>query len=167
MQKQGNQIFLGLGSNLGNKTANLAEAIRLIQVDVGSLISASSVYETAPWGIEDQPRFLNQVIQIDSALPPLRLLDKLLDIEIRMGRQRLQKWGSRLIDIDILFYNHLVLQVPQLILPHPFLQDRNFVLAPLAEIAPDYIHPILERSIHDLLEHSADPLPVMRLITVN
>lgn len=167
MQQKENQIFLGLGTNLGNKEVNLGEAIRLIEIEAGRLLVASSVYETAPWGIKDQPRFLNQVILIESALAPVALLDKLLAVERKMGRERIRKWGSRLIDIDILFYNDLVLKTPKLVLPHPFLQDRNFVLSPLAEIAPDYIHPVLGHSIRFLLEHSSDSLQVMPLSSVN
>lgn len=167
MQKQGNRVFLGLGTNLGNKSANLSEAIRLIEIEAGRLIIASSVYETAPWGIEDQPRFLNQVILIESTLAPVLLLEKLLDIEQQMGRKRIQKWGSRLIDIDILFYNDVIFQSVSLTLPHPFIQDRNFVLAPLAEIAAEHIHPVLQLTAHELLEQSPDPLPVMPLSPVN
>lgn len=167
MQKQGNRVFLGLGTNLGNKSANLLKAICLIETEAGRLVSASSVYETAPWGIEDQPRFLNQVILIESTLAPVPLLEQLLEIEQQMGRERIQKWGSRLIDIDILFYNDMIFQSSQLTLPHPFIQDRNFVLAPLAEIAADYIHPVFKLTAYELLEQSPDPLLVMPLSPVN
>jgi 2-amino-4-hydroxy-6-hydroxymethyldihydropteridine diphosphokinase len=167
MQKQGNRVFLGLGTNLGNKSANLSEAIRLIEMEAGNLLVASAVYETAPWGIKDQPRFLNQVILIESPLAPVPLLEQLLAIEQQMGRQRIQKWGSRLIDIDILFYNDVIFQSASLTLPHPFIQDRNFVLAPLAEIAADHIHPVFQLTAHELLEQSPDLLPVMPLSPVN
>lgn len=167
MEKVNNQIFLGLGTNLGNKLQNLAEALRRIKTEVGPIVKASSVYETAAWGMEDQPPFFNQVILVDSTHSPTATLELLLKIELDMGRQRVKKWGRRLIDIDLLFYNDWIIQTSKLILPHPFLQDRNFVLTPMVEIAPDYWHPVLKLPMHSLLAQSTDPLPVKRLNEVN
>ena len=141
--------------------ANLRLAIQLIKAQAGILVKASDVYQTDPWGIEDQAVFLNQVIEIQSAKTPLEILEIILGIEQQMGRKRLQKWGTRLIDIDLLFYGDEQIKEPQLIVPHPFLQERNFVLVPMAEIAPDFLHPTLKKSMAKLLENTSDPLKVV------
>jgi 2-amino-4-hydroxy-6-hydroxymethyldihydropteridine diphosphokinase len=153
-------IFLGLGTNLGDKSNNLSRAIDLINSQVGPLVQQSSVYQSEPWGLEDQAMFLNQVIEVDSTLSPLEILKNILAIEQQMGRQRLQKWGTRLIDIDLLFYGNQQVESVDLVVPHPFLQDRNFVLIPMVEIASDFVHPILQKSMTQLLELSNDPLIV-------
>ena len=155
-----NTIFLGLGTNLGNRKANLDHAISLIEERIGVLVIRSSIYETKAWGIEDQPDFYNLAIQIQSTLPPEKVLEEILQIELDMGRVRIQKWGERLIDIDILFYEDLILDTQNLKIPHPHIGERNFVLAPMAEIAPEFIHPISKISIQKMLENSPDPLEV-------
>ncbi len=155
---QYNGIFLGTGTNLGDRLDNLRSANQLIEEQVGAILRASSVYQTEAWGITDQPTFYNQVLLLDTVLKPLLLLNAILDIEIQMGRIRKEKWGSRLIDIDLLFYNQLQVYSSELMLPHPFIAERNFVLAPMAELAPDFVHPKLQKTMKALLADSQDPL---------
>jgi 2-amino-4-hydroxy-6-hydroxymethyldihydropteridine diphosphokinase len=152
-------MFLLLGSNLGDRLANLDEAKR----QLGNVVASSSVYETAAWGNTNQGSFLNQVVQIDSKLSPENLLKRIQDIETSMGRKRLEKWGPRLIDIDILFYGNQIINSDNLIVPHPEIQNRRFALTPLAEIAPSFLHPVLKKTISTLLKECKDPLPVTRL----
>jgi len=130
----------------------------LIIKDVGKIIECSSIYETAPWGVHEQPTFLNQVISIKTSYSPEELLDILLNIEVKMGRKRYRKWDSRLIDIDILFYENQIISTNRLILPHPEIENRRFTLAPLSEIAADEIHPLLNKTIEELLKETRDPL---------
>ena len=161
--KQMERIYLATGSNIGDKSAHLAKALELIEVYVGGLVQVSGVYRTAAWGIEDQPEFLNQAMAVDSHLEPETLLLAVMEIERQMGRERRIRWGERLIDIDILFYGNLVSQSQRLTIPHPFIQDRNFVLQPLLEIAPDFFHPVLQKSIRELAAACPDPLKVERI----
>lgn len=156
-------IYLLLGSNQGDRAANLAEAERRIVREAGSVVTRSSVYRTAAWGVEDQPEFYNQVLEIRSPHSPEQLLDILLGIERSMGRRRLKKWGPRIIDIDILFYGDEIVGKPALTLPHPGIPTRRFTLVPLAEIAPQFIHPVLKKTIAMLLEKCADSLAVTRV----
>lgn len=150
------RIFLGLGSNLGDRRANLLEATAQIAARVGAIQAVSNIYETQAWGIQDQPDFLNQVLEIRSSLNPEVLLDEILKIEQDMGRERRIKWGERLIDIDILFYGSRIVQTEKLTIPHPFLHQRNFVLFPLFEIAADWVHPVLRKTVSDLVLFSED-----------
>lgn len=152
--------FLLLGSNQGDRLAYLTAACQYLQNTVGLLIHKSAVYETAAWGVEDQAAFLNQVIQVSTTLDPTELLTQINLIEKELGRVREVKWGTRVIDIDILYYNDLILQTNNLIIPHPELQNRRFTLVPLTEIAPAYIHPKLNKSNEALLDDCADPLEV-------
>ncbi len=156
-------IFLGLGTNMGDRLQNLALANQFLEENVGTIIQSSSIYLTEAWGLKDQPAFYNQVIQIDSRLVPMEILERVLQIEKEMGRIRRQKWDRRIIDIDILFYGREIIQTPKLIVPHPFFQDRNFVMAPMAEIAPEFVHPNLKKSIAELLSSSNDPLECIPL----
>ncbi|MDX1942411.1 MAG: 2-amino-4-hydroxy-6-hydroxymethyldihydropteridine diphosphokinase [Saprospiraceae bacterium] len=158
------RLFLGLGSNLGDRKQNLQRATEQVETHIGEILKASSIYETQAWGIENQPDFLNQVLEINTQFEPEKILEIVLIIEQNMGRERQIKWGERLIDIDILFYENWVLRTEKLMIPHPFLQDRNFVLAPLVEIAPDFVHPVLQRSIRDLFLDSKDHL-VVKILT--
>jgi len=145
-------VFLGLGTNLGDREANLLSAIFAMPPFV-VVLEKSSVYETPPWGYEEQPDFLNQVIKGETELGEYDLLYTLKGIEAELGREPTFRYGPRLIDIDILFYDDLVLQTKKLSIPHPRLHDRAFVLVPLAEIAPGLIHPALGESVQSLLSN--------------
>ncbi len=136
------ECYVGLGSNLGDRAANLAEARRRLS-KCGRIIAASSIYETEPWGVDPgQPDYLNQVVALASALPPAALLEILLSIERDMGRVRAAPGDPRIIDLDLLLYGDEVIDEPGLSLPHPRMSERAFVLTPLAEIAPDAVHPL-------------------------
>lgn len=143
-------VYLALGSNLGNRLANLKNAISNLppQMDVKK---KSPVYETPPWGHVDQPAFLNQVIMAETYMEPENLLSHLKRLETVLGREPTFENGPRVIDIDILFYDDLVLDSPPLVIPHPRLHARGFVLVPLNDIAPDLVHPVLGKSISELL----------------
>jgi 2-amino-4-hydroxy-6-hydroxymethyldihydropteridine diphosphokinase len=154
-------IYLALGTNLGDREANLRQAISLLAPEV-TVVRESSVYATPPWGYTDQPEFLNQVIEVDSLLHPLPLLHKLKSIEAQMGREKTFRNGPRLIDLDILFYGQKVVEGELLQVPHPRLHERAFVLAPLAEIAPGFVHPVLNETIEELLA-KVNPEGVRRL----
>ncbi|MFK7981819.1 MAG: 2-amino-4-hydroxy-6-hydroxymethyldihydropteridine diphosphokinase [Saprospiraceae bacterium] len=154
------KVFFSIGGNLGNRQANLVTAITEITKKVGAVSSISSIYETKAWGVENQPDFLNQVLLVTTKLSPMETLETVLNIELEMGRVRAQKWYTRIIDIDLLFFDNQVINSKKLTIPHPFIAKRNFVLAPLAEIAPDFIHPILQKSIKELYKKSPDPLKV-------
>lgn len=151
-----NKILLGLGSNLGNRAENLLTAQKLVNEKVGKILSKSSIYETAPWGITEQNAFLNQVIEVETSFSPSAVLHLLLKIEKDMGRIRETKWGERSIDIDILYYNNEIISTENLVVPHPFIQERKFVLVPLSEISPAFIHPKLKQSNLELLEKCQD-----------
>jgi 2-amino-4-hydroxy-6-hydroxymethyldihydropteridine diphosphokinase len=151
-----NKVFLGLGSNLGNREENLLKAQKLINKKVGKVHSKSSIYETAAWGITEQNAFLNQVLEIETVFSPDAVLHLLLKIEKNMGRIREIKWGERSIDIDILYFNNEIISTENLAIPHPFIQERKFVLLPLCEIAPVFIHPKLKQSNLELLEKCQD-----------
>lgn len=155
-------IYLLLGSNQGERLENIQEARRLINGRIGRMVRSSSVYLTAAWGEIDQPNFYNQVVQVDSELLPMELLKVINEIELLLGRLRAQKWGPRLIDIDILYYKDLKLETEVLTIPHPHIQNRRFALEPMAEIAPDFIHPILQQTQSELLRNCHDKLAVTR-----
>lgn len=150
--------YLGLGSNMGDRMAYLNQAIMSIGANLGTVCARSSIFLTDPWGLHDQPAFLNQVVLVATQLEPESLLREIQSIERQMGRERDTKWDRRIIDIDILFYDQIVYQSETLQIPHPWLEQRNFVLAPLAEIAPEYVHPVSKKTIQELLESSKDPL---------
>ncbi|HTL82743.1 MAG TPA: 2-amino-4-hydroxy-6-hydroxymethyldihydropteridine diphosphokinase [Bacteroidia bacterium] len=150
MQKD---IFLGIGSNLGDRMKNLETACRYISELKGvNLVSCSEVLETEPWGKKDQPYFLNAAVQVECGLSPSELLQHLLDIELKMGRERNIKWGPRSIDIDILFFGDRLIREEKLIIPHEGIQNRRFVLENLCDLAPEFIHPVLHKSLQTLLD---------------
>jgi 2-amino-4-hydroxy-6-hydroxymethyldihydropteridine diphosphokinase len=156
MNKEQHTAALLLGSNVGDRPAYLEQAIKLITEKAGRLVANSSLFETAPWGNTAQRSFLNQGILIQTTLPPAELLQTLLDIEIELGRERIEKWGPRIIDIDILYYDQLVINKDHLKIPHPFLQERRFSLVPLHEISPGWVHPQLQKTVAQLLEDCQD-----------
>ena len=148
-------VYLLLGSNLGNRKEILDKAIELLSQKIGVIILQSKDYETKPWGIINQPDFLNLAIAIHTKLKPLEILEQTQSIENQLGRVRKEKWGARLIDIDIIFYGNETVDEPNLKVPHPLMQERDFALIPLAEIAPDFLHPVLRKTVlelKDLLE---------------
>ena len=153
-----NKAYLLIGGNMGDRLANLQNAQTAIQEQIGSIQLSSSIYETAAWGLEDQPSFLNQALIVETTFSAHIVLKKLLDIEQSMGRIRQEPLGPRTIDLDIIFFNDQILDTENLIIPHPHMQKRNFVLTPLNEIAPDYIHPIFKMSINQLLIDCTDKL---------
>jgi 2-amino-4-hydroxy-6-hydroxymethyldihydropteridine diphosphokinase len=142
-------IYLSLGSNLGDRLGNLRNAISNLPPTVSHIIQ-SAVYETQPWGYSDQPDFLNQCIKAETSIGPADLLAYLKDIEVKMGRQETFRFGPRLIDLDILFYDDIVLDTPTLTIPHSRIAERSFILIPLADIAPDLYHPVLHKTIQQL-----------------
>ncbi len=159
------KTYLLLGTNLGDRLSNLKQAENLIYQQCGSILKSSSIYETAAWGLQDQPNFLNKVIEIKTQLPAPNLLKTILQIEESLGRKRTVKMGPRVIDIDILFmenFNHIT--SPQLTIPHPAIAQRKFVLIPLNELMPNYIHPSLNKSISQLLQICADTLSVKKFL---
>lgn len=142
-------VYLALGSNLGDRLANLKQAIDSLTPQM-EVKAKSSVYETPPWGYEDQPKFLNQVVKAKTYLDPEPLLKHLKRLEVALGRQTSFPNGPRLIDMDILFYDELILNTSALVIPHPRLQERGFVLLPLMELSPDLIHPLSKKSVREM-----------------
>ncbi len=150
MKREPQKAYLSLGSNLGDREGNLRDAIGRLGA-VGNVDAVSSFYETEPVDFLDQPWFLNCVVLLETDLAPKILIQRLLEIERAMGRERLQPKGPRLIDIDILLFSDEMINRPGLTIPHPALHERRFVLEPLAEIAPDLVHPVLKKTTRELL----------------
>ena len=145
--------YIAIGSNLGDKEKNLRRALLLLTQQGVEVVRVSSFLSTEPYGVTDQPQFLNAVACVRTSLAPLALLNVLLATELAMGRVRLRHWGERNIDLDLLLYEDVVLDLPRLHLPHPDMQNRDFVLLPLAEIAPELKHPMLQKTIYELKEN--------------
>lgn len=160
-----NQAFISLGTNLGDRIHNLKKAVHAIESNLGEIILQSALYETKPWGKSDQPDFLNQVILILTDKIPQACLNTLSSIERQLGRTRDEKWGARIIDLDLLYVNDQIINTKKLILPHPGIPYRRFVLVPMAEIAPDFIHPHLLKNQIQLLDECTDKLEVKVLHT--
>lgn len=152
--------YIGLGSNLGDRKANLTLAVELISVRIGAILKQSSVYETRAWGNTSQPDFFNQVILVSTKLSATECLTQLAEIEKNLGRIRTERWGPRSIDLDLLYYNKKIINTPDLIVPHPGIADRKFVLIPLVEISKDFVHPLLNKSNQQLLTECQDQLEV-------
>lgn len=155
-----NEVFIALGSNLDDRAENLKKAIHEIELTMGAIIRQSSVYETKPWGKTNQSDFFNQVILVHSNKSPEDCLILLSRIEKQMGRKREEKWGARIIDLDLLYVNGHVIETNKLSLPHPCIAQRRFVLTPLVDIAPDFIHPLLQKNQRQLLSECPDLLEV-------
>ncbi len=160
---ENNKVFIALGSNLGDRVENLKKAIQAIELTIGVTLRQSSVFETKPWGKIDQPDFLNQVILVTSNKSPQECLHLLASIEEQMGRKRNEKWGARIIDLDLLYVDDAIVQSEKLSLPHPGIPKRRFVLVPLVEISPDFVHPQLQKTQRQLLAECPDLLEVKSL----
>ena len=143
--------YIGIGSNLGNRSENCERSIQLLEEESGIKVTKrSSMSETEPWGIKDQPKFINMAVEIVTDLEPEALLSLLKKIETESGRTPGRRWGPRVIDLDILFYDDLILKTPGIEIPHPEICKRDFVLIPLKDIAPDKVHPMLKKTIREL-----------------
>lgn len=164
MQFDDKNVYLLLGSNLGDRKRLLEDAIVQIGIEIGTVFAISSYYETAAWGKSDQPSFLNVAVGVGTLFSPLEVLEKALHIEQELGRVRHEKWGSRLIDIDVILYDDQVVDLDlQLQIPHPQMQYRKFVLEPLAEIAGNHVHPVLKKTVSEILDTLDDNLTVTKI----
>jgi len=158
-----NNAYLLIGGNEGDRIGYLQQARDHIATHFGQIIQQSFIYETAAWGKTDQPNFLNQVLLFRTLPDAAALMQNILDVEKKMGRLRSKKFSQRIIDIDILFFNREIINQPQLVIPHPEIQNRRFVLVPMNEIAPQFIHPVLHKTVQTLLKECMDNLDVKKL----
>jgi len=157
-------VFLSLGSNQGEKIANCRRAIaEIVKFEGSRVLARSSWYRTEPWGNENQDWFVNGVVQVETTLSPLEILSRIKAIESHLGRRDTGLWGPRPVDIDILFYDQLTFETPELTIPHPRAHERNFVLIPMAEIAPHFIHPVLGQAMNLLVKSASDRKEVLRI----
>jgi len=152
--------YLLTGSNMGDRPEQLRRAIAELEKHAGEVVRVSPVFETDAWGREELPSHLNQALLVHTPLTPLELLGVIHGIENRLGRVRQEKWGVRMIDIDIIYFDEEIIDLPALRIPHPLMQERNFVLQPLSAIAPHYRHPVLNKTNTELLDASPDLLSV-------
>ena len=151
-----NTVYLQLGSNLGEREQLISAAVQEISEHVGKVNVRSQIYESNPWRVDGQEHYLNQLIEVKTLLSAEETLAAILKIELDLGRVRIEKWGERLIDIDIIFFNNEIIETPDLCIPHKHMHERNFVLAPLNEIAPDFIHPKYNKTVSQLFNESKD-----------
>ena len=162
------QVFLGIGGNIGNKLNNFNTVHQIIKNEVGKIIKSSSIYETPPWGFESKDNFWNQVLIVETEYLPEILLKKIIEIEGKFGRKReTGKYDSREMDIDILYYDDIFMETKNLVIPHPKIYLRKFVLVPLNEIAPDYKHPLRRFTSMQMLEYCLDDSIILKLDNVN
>jgi len=161
-----NLAYLSIGSNLGNREQNLKTAVQKLE-SIGTVLCVSSLYETEPVEFTDQPMFLNSAVALETSASPARLIEQLIEIEKGMGRERIQRKGPRTIDLDILLFGDQILNTEKLTIPHPAMQHRRFVLEPLAEIAPEVIHPVLKRTVRELLKQLPAEQSVHRIGMAN
>ena len=159
-------LALGLGSNLGNRVANLRLAAAQVSETIGPIRDASDIFETAPWGVTDQPFFLNACLTVETDASPQTLLTKVKFIEREMGRKKTVRWGARLIDLDLLLLDDLIHDEPYLRIPHPHLHERDFVLIPLAQILPGWRHPTLGKTIEEMAAGLKTPTPPLRIVAL-
>jgi 2-amino-4-hydroxy-6-hydroxymethyldihydropteridine diphosphokinase len=157
-----NNVYLLIGGNVGNRRQNLQQAIIALNRSCGTIVQQSAIYETAAWGKTDQQAFLNQALLLETSFTPPALLEHILEAETSLGRVRQERYGPRIIDIDILFFNNDIVRQPALTIPHPQVQNRRFALEPLHEIAPHLVHPVFNKTIHQLLLECPDTLEVKR-----
>jgi 2-amino-4-hydroxy-6-hydroxymethyldihydropteridine diphosphokinase len=155
-------VYLLIGGNLGNRVENLDKAVLLLNQRAGKVTEKSGIYQTAPWGLAEQAPFLNQALMLQTDSDAGKLLDTILGIELEMGRTRKEKNGPRIIDIDIMFYGNEMIDHPNLKVPHPHMQERRFALVPLNDLCPEFIHPVLHKTIKRLLDECPDTLDVDR-----
>jgi len=144
-------IYIGIGSNLGDREGTCLKALEELEKRGIKVTKKSSRYETEPWGVRDQPKFINMAVEADTDLSPEEVLKVIKEIERNFGRRETLRWGPRVVDLDILFYNDLVIDEPDLRIPHPHMHERDFVLKPLSEIAPESIHPLLKKTVREML----------------
>ena len=156
-------VVLLLGTNIGDKLEHLERARLELTSEIGEIVAESAIYQTEPWGLKEQETFLNQVVMIETLLRPMRIIENIWSIEKRMGRHKIEHWGPRIIDIDILFYGDLVFEADELKIPHPMLHKRKFTLVPLVEILPKIVHPLLGKSMRQLLDDCSDPSAVIKI----
>lgn len=157
------KVYLLLGGNLGDRKILIADAVIELGIQIGEVVLESSLYETKAWGNQQQPDFLNKAVAINTNLNAFEVLAIIQNIEIKLGRKRAEHWSARTMDIDVLFYDNEIIDTPNLIIPHPLINMRKFVLTPLVEIIPDFIHPGLKKSVKELYLICEDELEVSRL----
>lgn len=157
-------LILHIGSNIGNREENLSACLRLLNIHCGEIINTSGLYATEAWGMKDQPEFLNQAIQLKTFQSPEEILKNIQKIECIIGKDKEFHWGPRRIDIDIIFYGSEIIETDSLKVPHPRMQDRAFVLFPLMDIIPEFIHPVFKTSVRKLLEECKDTSYAYKII---